>query len=190
MFATRLNKQLLVYVSPCPDPQAFDTDALSMDWDILPFLYLFPPSPIVPMVLQKVKQSDNTFLVITPQWPHQSCVSHRGKIFWFRTYLRGFGFTPIRVCSNTMLGCCPRAPPNSRFFGDHCDRIALPQRNSTGFLYNAKWEEFCRCCHRLKADPVSADVLLAAECLELLFQRTPPLAIDTIRGFRSITWWT
>ena len=31
LFATRLNKQLLIYVSPCPDPQAFDTDALSMD---------------------------------------------------------------------------------------------------------------------------------------------------------------
>ena len=54
------------------DPQAFDTDALSMDWDILPFPYLFPPSPILPVVLQKVKQSDNTFLVIAPLWPHQS----------------------------------------------------------------------------------------------------------------------
>ena len=44
LFATRLNKQL-IYVSPCQDPQAFDTDALSMDWDILPFQYLFPSSP-------------------------------------------------------------------------------------------------------------------------------------------------
>ena len=134
LFPTRLNKQLLVYVSPCPDPQAFDTDTLSMDWDILLFLYLFPPSPILPVVVQKVKQSDNTFLVIAPLWPHQSwyldlislspwiipCVSHRGKIFWFRTFPRGFGFTPTRVCSNTMLGCCPGAPPNSRFFGEHC----------------------------------------------------------------------
>ena len=40
LFATRLNKQLLIYVSPFPDPQAFDTDALSRDWDILLFPYL------------------------------------------------------------------------------------------------------------------------------------------------------
>ena len=65
------------------------------------------------------------------------------------------------------------------------DRIALPQRDSTGCLYNAKWEEFFRWCHRRKADPVSADVPLVAEFLEHLFQRTPPLAIDTIRGYRS-----
>ena len=51
LFATRLNKQLLIYVSPFPDPQAFDTDALSMDWDILPFSNLFPPSPILPVML-------------------------------------------------------------------------------------------------------------------------------------------
>ena len=128
LFATRLIKQLLIYVSPCPDPQAFDTDTLSMDWDLLPFPYIFPPSPILPVVLQKVKQSDNIFLVIAPLWPHQSsvslwiipCASHRGKIFWFRTFPRSFGFTPTRVCSNTTLGCCPGAPPNSRFFGEHC----------------------------------------------------------------------
>ena len=45
---------------------------ISMDWDILPFPYLFPPSPILPVVLQKVKQSGNTLLVIAPLWPHQS----------------------------------------------------------------------------------------------------------------------
>ena len=43
-----------------------------MGWDILPLPYLFPTSPILPVVLQKVKQSDNTFLVIALLWPHQS----------------------------------------------------------------------------------------------------------------------
>ena len=72
LFTTRLAKQLLIYVSPCLDPQAFDTDSLSLDWDILPFPDFFPPSPILTMVLQNVKQSSNTFLVIAPLWPHQS----------------------------------------------------------------------------------------------------------------------
>ena len=62
LFAPRLNKQLLIYVLIYA--LAFNTDALSMDWDILPILYLFPPSPILSVVLQKVKQPGNTFLVI------------------------------------------------------------------------------------------------------------------------------
>ena len=45
LFTTRRNIQLLIYVSPCLDPQAFDTDPLSIDWDVKHFLYLFPPSP-------------------------------------------------------------------------------------------------------------------------------------------------
>ena len=71
------------------------------------------------------------------------------------------------------------------FSASTSDRIALPQRDSTGRLYNAKWEEFCLWCHRRKADPVSANVPLVAEFLEHLFQRTPPLAIDTNRGYCS-----
>ena len=34
------------------------------------------------------------------------------------------------------------------------DRIALPQSDFTGRLYNAKCQEFCHWCHRRKADPV------------------------------------
>ena len=133
LFATRLNKQLLINVSPSPDPQAFDTIALSMDRDVLPFLYLFPPSPILPVVLQKVKHSSNTFLVIAPLWPHQSwypdlislsmdhplCIPQREDL-QAQTFPGSIRFNPTRVCSDTTLGCCPGAPLNSRFFGKHC----------------------------------------------------------------------
>ena len=72
MFTTRLNKQLLIYVGSCPDPHTFNTNALSMDWDILPYPYLFSPSPFISVVLQKGKQSSNTFPFIALLWPHQS----------------------------------------------------------------------------------------------------------------------
>ena len=97
------------------------------------FPYFFPLSPILLVVLQKVKLSGNTFLGIAPLWPHQSwypnlislsvhhplcrpqredlLVQDRPKRFWVH---------PTRVCSNTALGCCPGAPPNSRFFGENC----------------------------------------------------------------------
>ena len=66
---------------------------------------------------------------------------------------------------------------------EHHQTACFSARHSTGCLYNATWEEFCRWCHRRKADPVSANVPLVAEFLEHLFQRTHPLAIDTIRGY-------
>ena len=197
LFATRLNKQLLIYVSPCPDPQAFDTDALSMDWDILPFPYLFPPCPILPVVLQKEKQSGNTFLVITPLWPHLSwypdlislsmdhplCLPQREdllvqdlpKRFWVHPNPGLFQYHAWLFSGSTSK--------QEGFSTSTVDRIALlretPQDAST------MWEEFCCWCHRRKADSVSADVPLAAEFLEHLFQGTPPLAIDTIRRYRS-----
>ena len=184
LFATGLNKQLPAYVSPCPDPQAFDTNALSMDWDILPFPYLSPTSPILLVVLQKVKQADNTFLVIALLWPHQPwyhspwiipCVSHRGKFFWFRTFPRGFGFTPTWVCSNTMLGCCPGAPPNSRFFGEHWGPDCLASERLHMTPLQCQVGRFLSWCHRRKADHVTANVPLVAEFMD----------IDTIRGYRS-----
>ena len=199
LFTTRLNKQLLVYVSPCPDPQAFDTDALSMDWDILPFPSLFPPSPILPVVLPKVKQSDNTFLVIALLWPHQTgypnlislsvdhplCLPQREdllvqdlpKRFWIHPNPGMFQYHAWLLSGSTSK--------QQVFPASTVDRIALPQRDSTGCLYNAKWEFFCRWCHRRKADPVSTDVPLVEDFLEHLFQRMPPVTIDTIRGYRS-----
>ena len=71
------------------------------------------------------------------------------------------------------------------FSASTVEGIAFPQRDSTGCLYNAKWEQFCRWCHGRKVDPVSADMPVVAEFLEYLFQRTPPSAIDTIRGYHS-----
>ena len=62
LFATGLNNQLPVYVSPCPDPQALALDALSLDWNTLPLAYAFPPMPILPKVLQKIRDSTVTVI--------------------------------------------------------------------------------------------------------------------------------
>ena len=72
LFATCLNKKLPVYVSPCPDPQALAIDALTMDWNNLPLAYGFPPMPILPKVLQKIRTSSATINLIASAWPTQS----------------------------------------------------------------------------------------------------------------------
>ena len=56
LFATALNHQTLVYISPCPDPNALALDALSVDWSTLPLAYGFPPMPILLKVIQKIRQ--------------------------------------------------------------------------------------------------------------------------------------
>ena len=63
--------------------------------------------------------------------------------------------------------------------------IAVPQRSSTRLVYEGKWAEFCAWCDRRKEDPVQASVPLVADFLTELLERIPPLAVSTIRGYRS-----
>ena len=47
LFATKLNKKLPVFVSPCPDPTAVAVNALTIAWDRWEHLYMFPPTPLL-----------------------------------------------------------------------------------------------------------------------------------------------
>ena len=57
LFATRLNRKLPVFVSPVADPEAWDTDALSISWEDMN-VYAFPPYKILPQVLHKYQGTD------------------------------------------------------------------------------------------------------------------------------------
>ena len=71
------------------------------------------------------------------------------------------------------------------FPADIAERIAAPQREGTQRVYDAKWGEFCDWCKRRKIDPVAVTIPIVAEFLNYLFKKQPPLAISTIRGYRS-----
>lgn len=68
MFATRLNHQCPVYVAWRPDPDAYDIDAFSMNWQNLT-MYCFPPFSVIGRMLQKLNTAQATALVILPMWP-------------------------------------------------------------------------------------------------------------------------
>ena len=71
LFATRYNNKLPTFVSPVPDKQALETDALSMDWEGL-WAYAYPPHQILPQVMQKFRQTKKCKLIlIAPRWPKQ-----------------------------------------------------------------------------------------------------------------------
>ena len=68
LFATQLNHKLPLYVSPIPDPRAWDIDALNIDWTNLT-AYAYPPTALLHKVIQKIKQCHCLIIVIAPGWP-------------------------------------------------------------------------------------------------------------------------
>ena len=68
-FATCLSKSLPDYYSPVPDPQALAVDALAQSWEGPP-LYMFPPTPLLPIVLRRLLSRPHAEVVlIVPRNP-------------------------------------------------------------------------------------------------------------------------
>ena len=55
VFATRLNHKLPLYVSPVPDQNAWDIDALNINWWGLT-AYAYPPTALLHRVIKKISQ--------------------------------------------------------------------------------------------------------------------------------------
>ena len=68
LFATHLNHKVLLYVSPVPDQNAWDIDALNINWSGLTD-YAYPPRALLHRVIQKIRQSNCLIIVIAPSWP-------------------------------------------------------------------------------------------------------------------------
>ena len=68
LFATHLNHKLPLYVSPVPDPGAWDIDALNIDWMGLT-AYAYPPTALLYRVIQKIRQCYCLIILIAPGWP-------------------------------------------------------------------------------------------------------------------------
>ena len=74
LFATSLNFKLPSYFSPVPDPNAMAVDALSQKWTGMTG-YAFPPIPILPLVLKKLREENCVIILIAPLWPKRSWFS-------------------------------------------------------------------------------------------------------------------
>ena len=67
LFATCLNTKLPTYVSPIPDPQAWAVDALNIYWKNI-VGYAFPPTALLPRVVQKLLSQSCRLILIAPGW--------------------------------------------------------------------------------------------------------------------------
>ena len=68
LFATRLNHKVPLYVSPVPDQNAWEIDALNINWSCLT-AYAYHPTALLHRVIKKVRQSSCRIIVIAPGWP-------------------------------------------------------------------------------------------------------------------------
>ena len=68
LFATHLNHKLPLYVSSVPDPNAWDIDALNLNWTGLT-AYAYPTTALLHRVTQKIRQCHCLIIVIAPGWP-------------------------------------------------------------------------------------------------------------------------
>ena len=71
MFASRLNKQLVRFVSWKPDPFAEMIDAFSVDWNNL-YFYAFPPFSLISRVLRKLREDNGECVIVAPLWTTQT----------------------------------------------------------------------------------------------------------------------
>lgn len=74
LFATRVNRQVENYCSLNPRENPWAVDALSVRWrwDIA---YAFPPIPLIPKVLAKIREEKAKVILIAPFWPKRSWFS-------------------------------------------------------------------------------------------------------------------
>ena len=68
LFATRDNTQLPVFVSPYPDPMAVEVNALSLPWETWDFIYLFPPIPLLRLVVPRLCQFQGKGVLVAPYY--------------------------------------------------------------------------------------------------------------------------
>ena len=95
LFATKFNHKCPLFVSPVPDPEAMDVDALSLKWDNLE-VYAYPPPSILTQVLAKAKRSPNLRMILI--------APHRETMAWFPTLCELKKEGPVKLpTTRTML---------------------------------------------------------------------------------------
>ena len=197
LFLTCFNHKLPLYVSPVLDNQAFVEDAFSMNWNHL-HAYPFPPTIMIPSVLNKIRQSQCRIVLIAPLWLQQT---------WFSEVLHLLVSAPVR------LSLFPYLFTQAKGKFQHQNLLALNLHawelsnnqleikkfrkmlqilspistniNSESLSREMDRFFFTRWCHRRKVNPVSAPLTVIGGFLIYLFSEKK-YQISTIKGYRSM----
>ena len=195
LFATHLNHKLPLYVSPIPDPKAWDIDALNINWTGLT-AYGYPPTALLHTVIRKIRQCHCLIIVIAPGWPGMPW-------FWDLSAALNRDPTTAPSVNNTTQTvpqvCVPQQSATSQpprlvsrngqlqeqgFSVEVAERIAAPQRSSTRTIYKSKWALFEKWCRENSVDFSTPSVKQISDFFMYLYQdlnRRP----STIDGYRT-----
>ena len=187
MFATKLNHKLPIYVSPVPDANAINIDALNISWEGLDG-YAFCPVALIPKVIQKM----NTYrcrMIVAPGWP---------RMHWFWDLVNLSTKPPLQLPHWPHLLKQPFSQKfhqnlvylnlhvwhldTASFSEEVADRIKAPQRPSSRRLYESRWAIFELWCQQNKVVSTQPSISDIAEFLNHLFT-VKNLKPATIAGY-------
>ena len=179
----------------CPNPKAWDIDALNINWTSLT-AYAYPPTALLHKVIQKIKQCHCLIIVIAPGWPGMP---------WFLDLVQLSTEIPLQLPVSTTLlkqshkyvfhnnpqqlnlhAWCLGADNSQEqgFSVEVAERIAAPQWSSTRTIYKSKWALFEKWCRENSVDFSTPSVKQISNFFMYLYQdlnRRP----STIDGYRT-----
>ena len=71
LFATNINAKCERFISWFPDPDAFEVDAFTINWEKI-YFYAFPPFGLITRVLKKIYNDKARGVLVIPFWPTQA----------------------------------------------------------------------------------------------------------------------
>ena len=146
LFATRLTHKVPLYISPVPDQNAWDIDALNINWLGLT-AYAYPPTALLHSMIQKIRQSS------CPDHCNSPRLARDALVLGPSTALNRnpTSTTSVKNSSQTVPQLCvsqqstTSQPPclvsrsgqlqEPGFSVEVAERIATPQRSSTRTIY-------------------------------------------------------
>ena len=193
LFATHLNHNLPLYVSPVPDPKAWDIDALNINWTRLT-AYAYPPTALLHRMIHKIRQCYCLIIIIAPGWLGMP---------WFWDLVQLSTEIPLQLPVSTTLlkqshnyvfhsnpqhlnlhaWCLGVDSSKNKASLWRWQRIAAPQRSSTRIIYKSKWALFEKWCRDNSVDFSTPSVKQVSNFFMYLYQdlnRHP----STIDGYR------
>ena len=153
LFATHLNHKLPLYVSPIPDPRAWNIDALNINWTNLT-AYAYPPTAL----LHKVIHRDSHRLARDALVLGPSAALNRDPTTTPSVNDPTQTVPQLCVPQQSTTAEPPRLVSRSGqlqeqgFSVEVAERIAAPQRSSTRTIYRSKWALFEKWCRENSVD--------------------------------------
>ena len=179
LFATRVNQKVPLYVSPVPGQNVRDIDTLNTDWPGLT-AYAYPPTALLHMVIQKIRQTHCLIIVIAPGWPGMP---------WFWDLVQLSTEIPLQLPVSTTNSSTTRCFTTTHSFSNlHAwclgvdssknkaslwkwQRELLPLKDhQPRTIYRSKWALFERWCRENSVDFSSPTVKQISDFFMYLYQ--------------------